>query len=389
MKQSFFHLITIIAVVVTIMLNSSSAMAYDFTVDGLNYTVTDSQELECEIAGPKGYEGTLVIPDSVIYMGKTLKVVGVGENAFFCKENTSDAKKLKAIYMPNSIRYIKLRGFACNEFLKTVVLSTNLEIIDERSFTGCRHLEDIDIPDKVKTIGSWAFHNDWNLSIKKLPFCLERVGKDAFTQVSLGPEIELPSLKVAEDYAFSGLKNRLTKVTLHEGLDSIGEGAFQLNDITELELPKSVKYVGKLAFESSKKLTNLTIKGTPVIWDKAFSNCTSLEKIYCKDESTYPKLIAQDCFDSAVYKLTDLYVPATLFNEFRQAYVWREFQNLKIDDSFVYELKDNNAQRVSSIYSINGDLLYNEVSDYEIPALLPKGVFVIVPVGGVPYKIIN
>ena len=57
-----------------------STFAFDFTVDGVNYTKTASGSVEIAALdeyGRKDYEGDFVIPDEVTYDGVTYKVTGL------------------------------------------------------------------------------------------------------------------------------------------------------------------------------------------------------------------------------------------------------------------------------------------------------------------------
>ena len=77
-----------------------------------------------------------------------------------------------------------------------------------------------------------------------------------------------PSVTAIEDRAF--YEEELTKVTIRNGVKTIGENAFQNNKLTKLTIPPSVTKIGDLAFQNNK-LRSLTIgNGVETIGRQAF-----------------------------------------------------------------------------------------------------------------------
>ena len=74
--------------------------------------------------------------------------------------------------------------------------------------------------------------------------------------------------------------NKLTSVTIPEGITAIGNLAFFNNRISDLELPSSLTSIGREAFNSSKNLTSIVIpEGVKTIGDYAFISCPKLKKL--------------------------------------------------------------------------------------------------------------
>ena len=104
-----------------------SALAYDFEVDGIYYNILSLEELTCEVTYNAerqstsnrefynmdrthrssiyktypSYSGEVTIPSKVIYKGRELSVIGIGEYAFL------DCTGLKSLSLPSSITQIK------------------------------------------------------------------------------------------------------------------------------------------------------------------------------------------------------------------------------------------------------------------------------------------
>lgn len=67
-----------------LLLCPNTIWAYDLEVDGIYYNLTSATDLTVEVAGRIANESTndLIIPSVVNYNSKTLKVTGIGYNAF-------------------------------------------------------------------------------------------------------------------------------------------------------------------------------------------------------------------------------------------------------------------------------------------------------------------
>lgn len=60
-----------------------SASAYDFEADGLYFTITSLKDLTVSVDGAVNKDtDKIVIPQTVVYKGRTLTVTSVGDKAF-------------------------------------------------------------------------------------------------------------------------------------------------------------------------------------------------------------------------------------------------------------------------------------------------------------------
>ena len=89
MKRTFYLL------ALFLLLLSPAASAYDFKVDGIYYGIISESELTCEVTHEglirdPSYSGSVVIPSSVEYGGKSYSVTSIGDYAFYrCSGLTS------------------------------------------------------------------------------------------------------------------------------------------------------------------------------------------------------------------------------------------------------------------------------------------------------------
>jgi hypothetical protein len=106
-------------------------------------------------------------------------------------------------------------GAFANVNLDSIVLPAQLEVIGNKAFAYNSWIENIVIPDTVKSIGKLAFQS---CSLKGIGF-----GK---------------GLESIDDYAFD--ENNLTVLFLPENLKSVGEGAFYGNEVVSIEIGDTV-----------------------------------------------------------------------------------------------------------------------------------------------------
>lgn len=112
-----------------------SASAYDFTAGGLEFTITSFKDLTVSVDGDVGFSDKLVIPQTIVYKGRTLTVTSVGDNAF------SGTNSLQSVSLPNTILSIGDYAFSDNsKSLRAIyVYAEKVPILPYNScaFEGC------------------------------------------------------------------------------------------------------------------------------------------------------------------------------------------------------------------------------------------------------------
>lgn len=204
MKTSIIKLASLLLM----LLSSITATAYDFMVDGLAYninedstSVTLTYEQRPSVTNENAYislGGTLTIPSTVSYNGKTYSVTSIGDYAFYgCAE-------LNSVTIGNSVTSI---GFS--------------------AFCDCTSLTDIDIPNSVILIGGSAFdRTQW---YDNQPNGLVYAGLVA--------------------YRYKGNMPSEASVTIKDGTKGIASGAFWgYWSLASVSLPNSITVIGEGVF---------------------------------------------------------------------------------------------------------------------------------------------
>ena len=110
--------------------------AYNAEIDGIYYNFSGNEAtVTYKNSSYNSYSGSVVIPQSVTYSGKTYNVTSIGGYAFY------SCTGLNSITIPNSVT-----------------------TIGNSAFSGCSSLTSITIPEGVTSIGSEAFYNCFRLT---------------------------------------------------------------------------------------------------------------------------------------------------------------------------------------------------------------------------------
>ena len=135
--------------------------------------------------------------------------------------------------------------------------------IGEEAFDYCQSLENVVFPDGLEEIGEGAFYNCNSLTKVVIPPSVKKIGDRAFSGNSIGKY------------------NSIKDVTISNGVEIIGEGAFSsCHSLESLTIPGSVKNISCGAFSGCLELKTLEIeKGVGKIEEKAFEDCKTLSEI--------------------------------------------------------------------------------------------------------------
>lgn len=145
------------------------------------------------------------------------------------------------------------------------------------------------IPSGVKVIGQSAFAWCSNLTGLTIPDGVEKIGERAFDNSGIA-SLELPdSVTVIENEALINCSS-LTSLKLSANLTKIGDLALAGIGVESLELPNSVTSIGSQAFGSCGSLKSLVIPASVTsIGNYAFDSCRALTSVEFKAPSGWKR----------------------------------------------------------------------------------------------------
>ena len=297
--------------------------------DGKNYPVrivSDYSFAECPTLRK------ITLPESIEYMGsyafenaayletviipETIEFTEFGSNVFdgtpamgYLAENSEDGavilgKNVLLAYFGNSKTYtvpeeIDIIAESCF-FLsgaEEIILNSSITEIRPYTFTSCRNLKAITIPEQVMYIGTSAFSNCSSLEQITLGDSLESIGEKAFEGTKI-KEIYLGESMFNVIGAFAGCET-IEKITVSEnnkdyftdgkalffrsydynGEESVHTGELYLEyfiinaDVTSYTVPSDVIFICDYAFYNNKKLEEVNITSPVTIGFFSFAYC--------------------------------------------------------------------------------------------------------------------
>ena len=285
-------------------------------IDGIWYKLdkmTNEAQVVMSPAGTGMYMGDIIIPQSVKSGGNIYKVTSIESSAF---SNSS----IRTVTIQNGLTTLYSYTFSYCKELESISIPQSISLIEPCTIIGCPKLSSIAveegntvydsrdncnaiietasnkllcgcistiIPNGITSIGDWAFSSCGELISIIIPNTVTAIGERAFSNCSKLSSIEIPnSVLSIGQYAF-GYCEGLKTIELPEGLECIKSNTFygciELKDIT---IPNSVKIIESGAFGQCSNLISLEIPNSVTQIDNAFFGCSSLKSIIVGSENS-------------------------------------------------------------------------------------------------------
>lgn len=192
---------------------------------------------------------------------------------------------IPSTYNGKSVSRIDAEGFKDAKSLKSVVIPSSVRVIDESAFYGCTSLESVtiltdEVDMRLTTIGQSAFYGCESLKEINIPVSLTSLGTDALEGCSalkfnehkggcyIGDSSNpyLIFIRLADQSA--------PDISLHDGTRFIHSRAFAGNEyLKSVDLPGGIKSFGKSAFDGCVRLSRVNYLGNIENWCSAtFAN---------------------------------------------------------------------------------------------------------------------
>lgn len=245
-----------------------------------------------EVKGTQALNAQEVIIPSIF---NALPVVGIADNAF---EN----KSFTDINIGDNIKYIGKEAFLGCTGITTIVISygSQVNILEESVFSGCKNLQYISLPYAIYNIKRYAFQNCTSLISVTIP----NVDSIEFGSIDDSAFVGCESLQtfiIPANIQQNGLGKgvfsgciALNEITIPSQITNIPDNTFVRCANLESAVMGSVT-IGKNAFNSCVKLTEILADAIFSIGESAFSGCINLEGIDISKAESINIYAFKDC----------------------------------------------------------------------------------------------
>lgn len=207
--------------------------------------------------------------------------------------------------VPNGVERIGNNAFR-NGQLREINLPDTLTTIDSYAFCSLESLKSLVVPNSVLSIGPYAFECCYGLESIALSNNLKEIGYYAFDYCRSLVAISLPESLETIDYGAFYRCSRLKTVNIPSSINVIRQSLFgECKQLETIVLPEGITRIEDQAFVSCVSISSIAIpEGVAELRYGCFKDCLSL------DEVTLPSTISSIdgcCFDGCVYLTTISY----------------------------------------------------------------------------------
>ncbi|MCL1904169.1 MAG: leucine-rich repeat domain-containing protein [Oscillospiraceae bacterium] len=269
-------------------------IAKEIMISAENFTITENYDLslaEYIMTGVvEPFEGVDIYGD-FLYTNNGSFVTIVG----FSTPNYN-----RIVSIPAQINGLPVRKIGAGAFMETditfIVIPDGVTEIDSFAFEKCSALSAVTIPESVEQIGYGAFNESGLLAVhfadnnsKPLESKAKlRIDIAAFAHCTELTEITLPD-RVTSLGSFAFTKSGLMTANIGAGIKSIASGAFEdCANLTTVNLPDSLESIGASAFYNCVSLVGIDIPAGVSVADNAFAVDDIFENTFEILEETTP-----------------------------------------------------------------------------------------------------
>ena len=309
--------------------DEQSLFLYGLTVKSavikLPYGITDvymyTDDTVIQVSGVR----ELIMPDTIRFLWdgylfqsedyvKQLGYVRLSANLVYIGSSNFASMPIKEIELPDSLQYISSFAFYECKKLRSVILPKNLVCIDVSAFNECSALESVDFSkvQNIECIGDGAFGVTGIKEIV-LPEGLTSIAPKLFHKCYCLYRVVIPSTVLVIGCEAFHECVKLVDCVIPDRITSIDRNAFSMcSELTELTLPKSMLVLERAIWAKCSKLKKLNLPETVQEMSVMLVNeCRSLTQI------KYPKVENVDYLINAVrthiFPDSSVYLPRTFY----------------------------------------------------------------------------
>lgn len=301
----------------------------------------------------KAFEGNMHLL-SIILPSKTTMIE---EGAFKGCEN------LAICTLPESVSSIEADAFNGCCRLGLASLPNSLVEIGKSAFQDCTSLQLTGFP-PLSNLGTEAFKGCTRLFDIDLSRCsLTQIPSASFSDCKNLRSVILPeTLTAINSLAFENTS--LNFIELPQAVKTIGAGAFSGTSLISLNLPSGCISLAEDAFIDCDKLATVNLSPyTQTLGDRCFSGCTAVRSI--STPCATPPATASDTFKGISRRDCTIAIPTLKFRDYLNALDWGSFTQLANFIMLNYEEVDENGDAVAQGTEDNIDAGIIENNDYD------------------------
>lgn len=191
------------------------------------------------------------------------------------------------LYIPDVVKSVGALAFYNLDCITSVTFADSVTQIGDFSFYGCDNLSYINFGNSVEQIGAFAFSECDSVKEISIPDTVTEIGQSAFYHCGLLKRVVAGNgVQSIGDTAFERCAS-LSDVTLGENVQTIGAFAFcNCDALQNIIIPESVVEIGSSAFRFCDAIERIDIPASVTeIGNEAFAACKGLQAIKVHSEN--------------------------------------------------------------------------------------------------------
>ena len=236
------------------------------------------------------------------------------------------------VVVPDKVDGYEVMGlegtFRQNHRVNEVIISNGIEFLGGSTFSYCRKLKNVTLPDTLYQIGSYEFEYT-TISEIEIPETVETIERWAFINCESLENIDLSRLTLTEIGwgTFDNCK-KLEKVIIPDGIISIGASAFDsCESLNSINFPNSIIRIEGSAFCGCSKLKNVKLPDSlQYLGYRSFGECDIEEFIIPKNVKDIESNVAYGINLKRIVNLSSFDYDKTVFDSMGD-YKWYTSEN--------------------------------------------------------------